>query len=435
MAVQPRRDLASRHGSIVRIAAAHSWSYRSDNPICTRTPLDPVPDCRVVHLQAAFAEQLFDIAERKRVPQVPAHGAKNKFGLGLSPLEDRRSDCLFHDRFRLPAAVRQSCNTTAMIAHLRGREEALEPFGWSQEDTEWVAMVCLNSGMFTRTQYADYFNVHHSQAARFVQSLVDLGLAVDEPIPVISTRNRTRVCRITHKSIYRELGVPNIQHRRNAGLSVYLRRLLSLDYVIDHSDLEWLPTEDEKVRFCTHYGVPHNRLPHRIYGGAAGCVARYFHLKLPFAGGPTCTFVYVDPGNDTVTEMRYWGQTHEHLWAGLRHRGIKIHVAAIGVTPDAGKRARTVLDGWARDRDGIRAGDYREAELREELDALSRGIDTFDSQIFARYGGQPNAVRRWQELKDMLAKPLPYNIRIDTFEIWRSRRIYPEGVDLYEIPE
>ena len=121
----------------------------------------------------------------------------------------------------------------AMIAHLRGREEALEPFGWSQEDTEWVAMVCLNSGMFTRTQYADYFNVHRSQATRFVQGLVDLRLAVDEPIPVISTRNRTRVCRITHKSIYRELGVPNIRHRRNAGLSVYLRRLLSLDYVIE----------------------------------------------------------------------------------------------------------------------------------------------------------------------------------------------------------
>ena len=322
-----------------------------------------------------------------------------------------------------------------MIAHLRGREEALEPFGWSQEDTEWVAMVCLNSGMFTRTQYADYFNVHRSQATRFVQSLVDLNFAVDEAIPVISTRNRTRVCRITHKSIYRELGVPDIRHRRNAGLSVYLRRLLSLDYVIERPELEWLPTEDEKVRFCTHYGVPHNRLPHRIYGGAAGCVARYFHLKLPFAGGPTCTFVYVDPGNETATEMRYWGQTHEHLWARLRHRGITIHVTAIGVTPDADKRARAVLDGWVRDRDGIRAGDYREAELREELDALSRGIDTFDSQIFARYGGQPNTVRRWQELKDMLAKPLPYNIRIDTFEIWRSRRIYPEGVDLYEIPE
>ena len=37
MAVESRGDLASRHGSIVRIAARHSWSYRSDNPICTRT--------------------------------------------------------------------------------------------------------------------------------------------------------------------------------------------------------------------------------------------------------------------------------------------------------------------------------------------------------------------------------------------------------------
>ena len=295
-------------------------------------------------------------------------------------------------------------------------------------------MVCLHSGVFIRSQYMAYFNTYHNRARRFVQSLVDLNLAVEEPIPVLRPKKRTKACRITHKSIYRELGVPNIRHRRIADPGVYLRRLLSLDYVIERPELEWLPTEDEKVRFCTHYGVPHNRLPHRIYGGAAGCVARYFHLKLPFAGGPTCTFVYVDPGNDTATEMRYWGQTHEHLWARLRHCGITIPVAAIGVNAKADNRARTVLDGWARDRDGIRAGDYREAKLREELDALSRGIDTFDSQIFARYGGQPNTVRCWQELKDMLAKPLPCNIRIDTFEIWRSRRIYPEGVDLYETP-
>ena len=74
--------------------------------------LDPAPDCRVIRLQAALTEQLFDIAERERVPQVPAHGTKNQLGLGLSPLENRRSDCLFHDLFRLPGAVGQSFNTT-----------------------------------------------------------------------------------------------------------------------------------------------------------------------------------------------------------------------------------------------------------------------------------------------------------------------------------
>ena len=38
MAVESRGDLESRHGRIGRIAGAHSGSYRSDNPICTRTP-------------------------------------------------------------------------------------------------------------------------------------------------------------------------------------------------------------------------------------------------------------------------------------------------------------------------------------------------------------------------------------------------------------
>ena len=74
--------------------------------------LDLAPNCRIVRLQTALAEQLFDIPERERAPQAPAHGAKNDLGLGLSPLKDRRSDCLFHDLFRLPAAVGQSCNTT-----------------------------------------------------------------------------------------------------------------------------------------------------------------------------------------------------------------------------------------------------------------------------------------------------------------------------------
>ena len=45
--------------------------------------LDPAPDCRVVRFQAALAEQIFDIAERERIPQVPAHGAQNQLGLGF----------------------------------------------------------------------------------------------------------------------------------------------------------------------------------------------------------------------------------------------------------------------------------------------------------------------------------------------------------------
>ena len=76
-------------------------------------------------------------------------------------------------------------------------------------------------------------------ARRFVQSLLDLKLAVEEPLP---RENRTRACRITHKSIYRELGVPNIRHRRLTEPGAYLRRLLSLDYVLNPESIDTLET-------------------------------------------------------------------------------------------------------------------------------------------------------------------------------------------------
>ena len=143
-----------------------------------------------------------------------------------------------------------------MITHLREREKNLEPFGWNPQDAEWVALVCLHSGVFTRAQYMAYCNAHPEQARRFVQGLLDLKLAVEEPIPVIRRENRTRACRITHKGIYRQLGVPNIRHRRFPDPGAYLRRLLSLDYVIEHPELEWLPTEEEKVWYCGDIGIP-----------------------------------------------------------------------------------------------------------------------------------------------------------------------------------
>src|ERR1035437_1327160 len=65
--------------------------------------LNPTPDRRVIHLQTAFGEQLFDIAERERVPKIPAHGTKNQLRRRLPPLEDCRSGYVLHDLFRLPA--------------------------------------------------------------------------------------------------------------------------------------------------------------------------------------------------------------------------------------------------------------------------------------------------------------------------------------------
>jgi hypothetical protein len=51
--------------------------------------LHPTPHCRVIGLQAALFQELFDIAQRQRVSKVPTNGTKNEFEFGLPPFEDR----------------------------------------------------------------------------------------------------------------------------------------------------------------------------------------------------------------------------------------------------------------------------------------------------------------------------------------------------------
>ena len=48
-------------------------------------------------------------------------------------------------------ARRQQLRTA--IEHLRGRDRKLEPLGWTGPDAEWIALVCLHSGVFTRAQF------------------------------------------------------------------------------------------------------------------------------------------------------------------------------------------------------------------------------------------------------------------------------------------
>ena len=183
-----------------------------------------------------------------------------------------------------------------MIEHLKGREDALAPLGWTGREAEWIALVCLHSGVFTRPQFCRYFNADRKRAHRFVKAIIGRGCGVESEWPVVNGGGKS--CRISSKPIYRALEIENIRHRRKATVSVLMRRLLSLDFVLEHPGMNWLPTEGEKVEFIEGLGVHSNLIPRRIYYGAVRSQKRYFALKLPVAGGDkTVTFAYVDPGH------------------------------------------------------------------------------------------------------------------------------------------
>ena len=68
-----------------------------------------------------------------------------------------------------------------------------------------------------------------------------------------------RACRIYARSLYRALSVEDIRHRRATSETLLMRRLLLLDYVLEHPDLPWLPTEPEKIGAFEALGI--NTLP------------------------------------------------------------------------------------------------------------------------------------------------------------------------------
>ena len=51
------------------------------------------------------------------------------------------------------------------------------------------------------------------------------------------------------------IGSKLVPVRRITSRAVLMRRLLSLDYVIEHPRLPWLPTEAEKVAACEALGI------------------------------------------------------------------------------------------------------------------------------------------------------------------------------------
>ena len=237
-----------------------------------------------------------------------------------------------------------------MIAHLRGRSDALVRSGWTRREAEWLALVCLHSGVFLRSQYLAFIGrTNPALANRFVRRCRKH--AVEQPW----NGSRLRICRIAARRIYRLIGAEHVRHRRPAAPDVVLRRLLSLDYVLEHPHAAWLPTEDEKVKALTAAGIAKELLPLRLYQGAVGAQQRYFPHKLPVAlDGVRSTFLFVQTEDQTASEVRTWGSQHAALWAELLAAGRAVEVVVVGRDPVRLDAAGRVLDKVGGDASRVR---------------------------------------------------------------------------------
>ena len=184
-----------------------------------------------------------------------------------------------------------------------------------------------------RSQHSPHVEPIHRDQRREVRALIEQQLATEDERAIFP--GGARAVLLTGKPIYRALGIPDVRHRRgkDATTQVLMRRLLSLDYIIERQTFGWLPTEADKVQRFEALGIDRKDFPYRMYGPEGKPkIPRYFAFKLPIAvDDQAATFAYVDAGQTTDSELRAWGMAHAPLWATLRARTFAVHVVAVGV--------------------------------------------------------------------------------------------------------
>ena len=333
-----------------------------------------------------------------------------------------------------PAQVETSPESPATVPTLKERAGKLAPLGWSGREAEWLALVALHSGAFTRSQWRHYFDdPHREMVSRFVRALVEKQLAIEDERSIFP--GGARAVLLTGKPIYRALGIPDVRHRRSKAATtiVLTRRLLSLDYIIERPTFGWLPTEADKVHRFEALGLDRRTFPYRLYGpDGKPQTPRYFAFKLPIAvDDQAATFVYVDAGQTTDSELRAWGAAHTPLWSALRARTFAVQVVGVGMGAEAADRAAPLLKYWTQDGDGTGVENptgqtQADPDISQEIARLREGTMGGNRSLLGEWGGYKKAVERLMMLRQLPdGTPTTTTARgaIDRFQIWSTSRL------------
>ena len=311
-----------------------------------------------------------------------------------------------------------------MTFHLRGRQDALERLGWTGPAAEWIAMACLHGGgVFTRAQLAAHLRIDAREALRFLRVQPERVLVVEEACA------GRKVCRIIASRVYRLLGAEEARHNPANSWETLMRRLLSLDYVLERPQASWLPTEREKVRAFEALGIERRLLPLRVFQGIGEGTPHYFPLKLPVALDlDRAIFVYVGSGYRTATRsLGHWAAAHRDLWKTLRERGRMVEVVAIDRTPKELQRTGRTLGNWTGGRKPAPGRPPRPGgKACVEIARIERAIRERDARVLGEYGDLQAGLRRIVELKKRARQPAPWPV-IDSFAAWRSSRLSGAG--------
>ena len=195
---------------------------------------------------------------------------------------------------------------TLAPAHL----EALQVFGYTEEEARFLYIVATHSGYFVARQFLSFTGAHWGKrTTSFWTKLHILRHARIERFPRSGV-----VYHLFSRRLYRRIERENLRNRRAHELEFIQRRLTILDFVLANPEHCYLETEPDKIAFFRDtLGLDTHHFPSRIYLGhpLSSPTMRYFVDKFPMFV-PACdsasravTFTYIHEGLSTMEDFTH----------------------------------------------------------------------------------------------------------------------------------
>jgi hypothetical protein len=184
---------------------------------------------------------------------------------------------------------------------------SLMTFGYTESEARFLYIVAIHSGYFTLRQFLHFTGARRGKrSTQFARKVLNNGHA-----SVRDYLGHGSIYHLFSRTLYGQIEKGNLRNRRKHSFEFIRTRLVLLDFILAHRDIQYFETEQDKIDFfCGELRIAKEFLPARIYEGEAGSrpTLRYFVDKFPLflappfpASPPVVTLSYVNSGLGTLS--------------------------------------------------------------------------------------------------------------------------------------
>ncbi len=187
----------------------------------------------------------------------------------------------------------------------------LESVGYTEREAAFLYLVAVHSGYFLRRQYGRFI---HRERGAIAEQLLRKAIALGH-VQSIACGQARFVYQLVSKEVYRVVGLAASRHRRLKADADIKRRLMVLDFALDHLGQTLLDSIDAKLGFFTR----NLGLSATVLARSASSSARFFSEGFPILLGEqqAVHFTYFDDGALSSSAFESFLRRYRSVFAAL----------------------------------------------------------------------------------------------------------------------